>query len=199
MFVRLFVDENLDRIVPISRQPKDKIQAIIDSCARQFPEFGERARKRIRTYLKSCRRTRRHKVAAVSPAARDQGQSGTESNGMTVDKGAALGLTPTPVTASTPASYHMTSAMAEQILATACDNEYQNAKRMRLGLQPVSVSVSDEPSDEECEPAPTTPFSTGGSSGAAVQVLKTNTSHTSSSSLLAALCQQQKNKLESRF
>ncbi|XP_076317358.1 nucleolar protein 4-like isoform X2 [Tachypleus tridentatus] len=59
MFVRLFIDENLDRMVPISRQPKDKIQAIIDSCTRQFPEFSDRARKRIRTYLKSCRRTKR--------------------------------------------------------------------------------------------------------------------------------------------
>jgi len=59
MFVRLFVDENLDRIVPISKQPKEKIQAIIDSCTRQFPEFSERARKRIRTYLKSCRRNKR--------------------------------------------------------------------------------------------------------------------------------------------
>jgi hypothetical protein len=59
MFVRLFVDENLDRIVPISKQPKEKIQAIIDSCTRQFPEFAERARKRIRTYLKSCSRNKR--------------------------------------------------------------------------------------------------------------------------------------------
>ena len=32
---------------------------IIDSCTRQFPEFAERARKRIRTYLKSCRRNKR--------------------------------------------------------------------------------------------------------------------------------------------
>lgn len=59
MFVRLFVDENLDRMVPISKQPKEKIQAIIDSCTRQFPEFAERARKRIRTYLKSCRRNKK--------------------------------------------------------------------------------------------------------------------------------------------
>ena len=29
MFVRLFVDENLDRHVPISKQPKEKIQVII--------------------------------------------------------------------------------------------------------------------------------------------------------------------------
>lgn len=35
MFVRLFVDENLDRMVPISKQPKEKIQAIIDSCTRK--------------------------------------------------------------------------------------------------------------------------------------------------------------------
>ena len=61
MFVRLFVDENLDRMVPISKQPKDKIQAILDACHRQFPEFQDRARKRIRTYLKSCRRLRRTK------------------------------------------------------------------------------------------------------------------------------------------
>ncbi|XP_032671910.1 nucleolar protein 4-like isoform X4 [Odontomachus brunneus] len=64
MFVRLFVDENLDRIVPISKQPKEKIQAIIDSCMRQFPEFAERARKRIRTYLKSCRRNKRGREGA---------------------------------------------------------------------------------------------------------------------------------------
>lgn len=61
MFVRLFVDENLDRMVPISKQPKDKIQAILEACDRQFPEFHERSRKRIRTYLKSCRRMRRSK------------------------------------------------------------------------------------------------------------------------------------------
>ncbi|CAL4058703.1 unnamed protein product, partial [Meganyctiphanes norvegica] len=59
IFVRLFVDENLDRIVPINKQPKEKIQAIIDACARQFPEFAERTRKRILSYLKSCRRNKR--------------------------------------------------------------------------------------------------------------------------------------------
>ena len=61
MFVRLFVDENLDRMVPISKQPKDKIQAILEACDRQFPEYHIRSRKRIRTYLKSCRRMRRSK------------------------------------------------------------------------------------------------------------------------------------------
>ena len=59
--MRLFVDENLDRLVPISKQPKDKVQAILEACNRQFVEFHERARKRIRTYLKSCRRMRRCK------------------------------------------------------------------------------------------------------------------------------------------
>ncbi|XP_060536745.1 nucleolar protein 4 [Cylas formicarius] len=108
MFVRLFVDENLDRMVPISKQPKEKIQAIIDSCTRQFPEFAERARKRIRTYLKSCRRNKR---------ARDPNS---------------------PWDTSRPTPAHLTSVQAEQILATACENESHNAKRMRLGLEPVS-------------------------------------------------------------
>ncbi|XP_067856531.1 nucleolar protein 4-like b isoform X3 [Heptranchias perlo] len=98
MFVRLFVDENLDRMVPISKQPKEKIQAIIESCSRQFPEFQVRARKRIRTYLKSCRRMKK--------------------NGIELSR-------PTPP--------HLTSAMAENILAAACESESRKAaKRMRL-------------------------------------------------------------------
>ncbi|XP_077571883.1 nucleolar protein 4 [Stigmatopora nigra] len=101
MFVRLFVDENLDRMVPISKQPKEKIQAIMESCGRQFPEFHERSRKRIRTYLKSCRRMKK---------------SGLE-------------IRPTPP--------HLTSALAENILAAACDSETRNAaKRMRLDIYP---------------------------------------------------------------
>ncbi|XP_043228468.1 nucleolar protein 4-like isoform X3 [Amphibalanus amphitrite] len=112
MFVRLFVDENLDRIVPISKQPKEKIQAIIDSCSRQFPEFVDRARKRLRTYLKSCRRHKRSRELAG------------------LDSAAARASRPTPP--------HLTSVQAEQILAQACENESQNAKRMRLGLEPIS-------------------------------------------------------------
>ncbi|XP_072412895.1 nucleolar protein 4-like b isoform X3 [Chiloscyllium punctatum] len=107
MFVRLFVDENLDRMVPISKQPKEKIQAIIESCSRQFPEFQERARKRIRTYLKSCRRMKK--------------------NGIELSR-------PTPP--------HLTSAMAENILAAACESESRKAaKRMRLE----AYQLQDEP------------------------------------------------------
>ncbi|XP_026055324.1 nucleolar protein 4-like isoform X2 [Carassius auratus] len=117
MFVRLFVDENLDRMVPISKQPKEKIQAIIESCSRQFPEFQERARKRIRTYLKSCRRMKK--------------------NGMETR--------PTPP--------HLTSALAENILAAACESESRKAaKRMRMDVyqahdEPLSLdkAVSREP------------------------------------------------------
>ncbi|TNN87781.1 Nucleolar protein 4-like [Liparis tanakae] len=111
MFVRLFVDENLDRMVPISKQPKEKIQAIIESCSRQFPEFQERARKRIRTYLKSCRRMKK---------------SGMETR-------------PTPP--------HLTSAMAENILAAACESESRNAaKRMRLDAYHDEQISLDKPS-----------------------------------------------------
>ncbi|KAJ0064867.1 hypothetical protein NL108_017007, partial [Boleophthalmus pectinirostris] len=103
MFVRLFVDENLDRMVPISKQPKEKIQAIMESCGRQFPEFQERSRKRIRTYLKSCRRMKK---------------GGFE-------------IRPTPP--------HLTSAMAENILAAACESESRNAaKKMRLDVYPAT-------------------------------------------------------------
>ncbi|XP_069573519.1 nucleolar protein 4-like isoform X2 [Brachyistius frenatus] len=120
MFVRLFVDENLDRMVPISKQPKEKIQAIIESCSRQFPEFQERARKRIRTYLKSCRRMKK--------------------NGMEVRVRCSSSLTrPTPP--------HLTSAMAENILAAACESESRNAaKRMRLETYHDEQISLDKPS-----------------------------------------------------
>lgn len=111
MFVRLFVDENLDRMIPISKQPKEKVQAIIDSCARQFPDFSERARKRLRTYLKSCRRNKKIKDGWENQPSR-----------------------PTPA--------HLTSVQAEQILAMACENESMNAKRMRLGLEPISQPLT---------------------------------------------------------
>ncbi|XP_024148791.1 nucleolar protein 4-like [Oryzias melastigma] len=122
MFVRLFVDENLDRMVPISKQPKEKIQAIIESCSRQFPEFQERSRKRIRTYLKSCRRMKK---------------GGFE-------------IRPTPP--------HLTSAMAENILAAACESETRNAaKRMRLDVYPVTEEpiAVDKPASRD--PAPVAP------------------------------------------
>nr|SVE94213.1 EOG090X05H5 [Simocephalus serrulatus] len=122
MFVRLFVDENLDRMVPISRQPREKVQAIIDSCLRQFPEFGERARKRIRTYLKSCRRHKR---------TRDS------SGGVQMEASVTAGSLLSP-NSNRPMPPHLTSAVAEQILAQACENENQNAKRLRLGLEPIS-------------------------------------------------------------
>ncbi|CAL4061119.1 unnamed protein product, partial [Meganyctiphanes norvegica] len=108
IFVRLFVDENLDRIVPINKQPKEKIQAITDACARQFPEFAERTRKRILSYLKSCRRNKR---------TRDSDSSD---------------LPPRLIPA------HLSSVQAEQVLASACENEAHNAKRMRLGHEPIA-------------------------------------------------------------
>lgn len=37
-----------------------------------------------------------------------------------------------------PTPAHLTSVQAEHILAQACENESLNAKRMRLGLDPVS-------------------------------------------------------------
>lgn len=177
-----------------------------DHC-RQFPEFTERARKRIRTYLKSCRRTRRHKSAVScdslgtkevnfgdqlvqqQPNSNQQQfiNSSGGSGGKNSTTGQSNGSSGQVVSfTSSGNSYHMTSSLAEQILATACDNEYQNAKRMRLGLKPLAVDY------EDLEMASCfTSASSIGTSGAAVQVLRPKNSAHTSSSLLAALCQQQ--------
>lgn len=137
MFVRLFVDENLDRMIPISKQPKEKIQAIIDSCTRQFPEFSERARKRLRTYLKSCRRNKKAR----------EGWENTVSFAicikMSLEWNSKFCFSHLKIkTRPTPA--HLTSVQAEQILALACENESMNAKRMRIGLEPISQGVQSQ-------------------------------------------------------
>ena len=43
-----------------------------------------------------------------------------------------------------PTPPHLTSVMAEQMLARACENESENAKRMKLGLEPVSQSLPSQ-------------------------------------------------------
>lgn len=44
-----------------------------------------------------------------------------------------------------PTPAHLTSVQAEHILAQACENESLNAKRMRLGLDPVSQPMPTVP------------------------------------------------------
>ncbi|XP_032897211.1 nucleolar protein 4-like isoform X2 [Amblyraja radiata] len=160
MFVRLFVDENLDRMVPISKQPKEKIQAIIESCSRQFPEFQERARKRIRTYLKSCRRMKKNGIELASRLhtssfRQEDREEGASNFFMSTVAAAAppsasrkrtcwrVRRTPGfPSSEARPTPPHLTSAMAENILAAACESESRKAaKRMRLE----SYQQQDEP------------------------------------------------------
>lgn len=43
---------------------------------------------------------------------------------------------------SRPTPAHLTSVQAEQILSLACENESMNAKRMRMGMEPISQTVS---------------------------------------------------------
>ncbi|XP_067904469.1 nucleolar protein 4-like b isoform X1 [Heterodontus francisci] len=160
MFVRLFVDENLDRMVPISKQPKEKIQAIIESCSRQFPEFQERARKRIRTYLKSCRRMKKNGIELASRLhassfRQEDREEGASNFFMTTVAGAAPSsanrkracwrvrrASGFSSSESRPTPPHLTSAMAENILAAACESESRKAaKRMRLE----TYQLQDEP------------------------------------------------------
>lgn len=40
-----------------------------------------------------------------------------------------------------PTPPHLTSAAAEGLLSSACENESNNAKRMRMGLEPLPVRI----------------------------------------------------------
>jgi len=44
-----------------------------------------------------------------------------------------------------PTPPHLTSPIAEGMLSQACENESNNAKRMRMGMEPISVSPPTRP------------------------------------------------------
>ncbi|CAG6021958.1 unnamed protein product [Menidia menidia] len=141
MFVRLFVDENLDRMVPISKQPKEKIQAIIESCSRQFPDSSG-SYESVKMDLGAEDLTLGRHGSQVAPDDDDDDHDDHDDNDKIND---AEGVDPERLKAfnTRPTPPHLTSAMAENILAAACESESRNAaKRMRLETyndEPVSV------------------------------------------------------------
>ncbi len=60
--------------MPISHQPRDTISQIIADASIKFPEFATCVRKRIRTFLKSYRRSRKLRdVNSGSPQSHTNG------------------------------------------------------------------------------------------------------------------------------
>ena len=59
----------LDIQVPISLQPRDKIQDIVDLCIKKFSNCQpEVARKRVGIFLKNCRKTEKRKIQDHRPS-----------------------------------------------------------------------------------------------------------------------------------
>lgn len=109
MLVRHCVDCNLDRMTPISQQPRHKIEEIARACTRQFPEFSEQlCRSRIRSYLKSSRR------------------NGKKHGGVICEKKRSLPST-------------LTSPAAERLFEQALKLELENQERIAKGLEPIQV------------------------------------------------------------
>lgn len=73
-YVRTLIEQRLDVLIPISHQPRELVQDIITDTNNSFPEFSSCVRKRIRTYLKSYRRSKKMK----------DGPSGLLQNGVKV-------------------------------------------------------------------------------------------------------------------
>jgi hypothetical protein len=73
-YVRSVIEDKLDTLIPISHQPRDLIQQIIMDAGAKFPEFATSVRKRIRTYLKSYRRSKRVKEMQAAAVAMSQQQ-----------------------------------------------------------------------------------------------------------------------------
>ena len=68
-YVRGVIEQKLDIFVPISHQPREIISDIIADVSGKFPEFASCARKRIRTFLKSYRRSKKLKEGGTGNSA----------------------------------------------------------------------------------------------------------------------------------
>ena len=80
-YVRSLIEERLDTLIPISHQPRDLIHQIIMDTNSRFPEFSSSVRKRIRTYLKSYRRSKRVKDMQAAAAIGHQYNSTASTSG----------------------------------------------------------------------------------------------------------------------
>ena len=81
-YVRSAIEEKLNTLIPISHQPRELVQQIIADTSLKFPEFATSVRKRIRTYLKSYRRSRRVKDMQAAAALATTYQT-SSTNGVT--------------------------------------------------------------------------------------------------------------------
>ncbi len=57
--MRGIIEQKLNILVPISHQPRELITEIMTDASSKFPEFSSCVRKRIRTFLKSYRRSKK--------------------------------------------------------------------------------------------------------------------------------------------
>ena len=73
--MRGVIEQKLDIFVPISHQPREIISDIIADVSTKFPEFASCARKRIRTFLKSYRRSKKLKEGTGNGASPPNGVS----------------------------------------------------------------------------------------------------------------------------
>jgi len=62
VFVRSICKDRLNTQIPITMQPPEEIQKIVDSCLDKFPRCRPQvARKRVRVFLKNCRKNEKDK------------------------------------------------------------------------------------------------------------------------------------------
>jgi len=57
--VKGLIEQRLNLHIPISLQPRDLLSDIIADVQHKFPDFSSCVRKRIRTFLKSYRRSKK--------------------------------------------------------------------------------------------------------------------------------------------
>lgn len=157
-YVRGVIEQKLDVLVPISHQPRDLISDIIADASVKFPEFSSCVRKRIRTYLKSYRRSKKMKDGqGFGPAQNGMGTVPRAEEGAVSAVAALTGITAVLPTSIAHALPQQNSTDAQQpaggagtavvtIIADSprmSEDQPPESKRLKLGpaLQPTLQSA----------------------------------------------------------
>ena len=132
-YVRSAIEEKLNTLIPISHQPRELVQQIIADTSLKFPEFATSVRKRIRTYLKSYRRSRRVKDMQAAAALATTYQT-SSTNGVTKDQSNDEPINVAAIALPTLKPTH-TSAIVTIKNPRNVDDETPEPKKPRLSVQ----------------------------------------------------------------
>lgn len=119
-YVKGLIEQRLNLHIPISLQPRDLLNEIIADVQSKFPDFSSCVRKRIRTFLKSYRRSKKVRESiAVANAASFANTNGGNTRSLVNGTTGLPGQDSSPK----PSAHILDPSQATAVVTIALDNQ----------------------------------------------------------------------------